>query len=95
VIDAPLPYIMRDTRTNKQRVVFEYLFEFTRQHGYQPSIREMSEHFKLPNPNSIAQYINQLIERRWLGPAPTTGKHTARAVAILRRPDSSPFEGFQ
>lgn len=77
-------------RTPRQIELFEYVFAFTLQHGYQPSVREMGEELRILSPNGIACHLRGLVRKGWIAKGPTQ----SRAIHFLRWPDGSPFEGF-
>ena len=76
--------------TARQAEVFRYLYEFTRDHGYQPSCRELCRVFTAVSPNSANCYFAALAKKGWLA----RGQTQSRAVRFLRRPDGSLFTGF-
>ena len=76
--------------TARQAEVFRYLYEFTRDHGYQPSFRELCLEFHYASPNVVACFFNIMARKGWL----VRGQTQSRAVRFLRRPDGLPFTGF-
>jgi SOS-response transcriptional repressor LexA len=84
--DDPTP------RTPRQIELYEFLYEFTRKNGFQPSRRDMCEALGLTSPNALASMIRGLIEKSWL--APIT-ERSARCLVILRKPSGAPFDGFR
>lgn len=75
--------------TTRQAEVFRYLYEFTRDHGYQPSSRELCVTFQF-RPRAVTGHLYLMARKGWL--AMSEGQ--SRAVRFLRRPDGSPFTGF-
>lgn len=52
--------------TDKQAAVLNYLVEYRRKHGYQPSTREIGDHMGTTSPNSVQQHINLLCDRGFI-----------------------------
>ena len=52
-----------DQLTDKQQAVLDYLIEFTEEHGYQPSFREMMEEFGYASPNGIRCHLLALQQK--------------------------------
>jgi SOS-response transcriptional repressor LexA len=82
-----------DFLTDRQREVYEWIFGFTRRHGYQPTLRDISEHFGFSHQSAAQSYVNALRRKGWVGANP--GGESLRAIAFLRRPDGTPFRGFR
>ena len=87
--------------TGRQREVFEFLWSYTLEHGYQPSYREIMEAFGASSTNGVACHIRALCRKGWVGlvggrpgKAGRTDKSRVRAFNLLRKPDGSPFEGL-
>jgi SOS-response transcriptional repressor LexA len=77
--------------TPAQAVFFTYLFTETAAHGYQPSFRELCEHFGWATPNAVMCHVRALRHKGWIA---ATGRGQSRAFRFLRCPDGSPFRGF-
>lgn len=77
--------------TERQHSMFRLLYETVRDKGYQPSMRELMEVFNIKSPNGIAVQFKAMEKKGYL-----TRPHKKWAkLVILRRPDGSPFTGFQ
>lgn len=77
--------------TPRQMEIFTFIYEYARGHGYQPSWREINEHFGISSPNGLLGSIRSLAAKGWVEPQSCT----ARAIRFLKRPDGAKFEGFQ
>jgi len=65
--------------TEKQQKVLQYLIDFNRENGYQPSIHEIADNFKYKSTNSVDGHL-KAIERK--GFIKRTHK-ISRAIKIL------------
>lgn len=65
--------------TAKQAAVLKYLKDFTRKHGFQPSIREMCDYFGFGSPNAIICHLNALEAKGKL----KTGRGKSRCIEIV------------
>jgi SOS-response transcriptional repressor LexA len=75
--------------TERQAGIFIYLFEFTRIHGWQPSIRDMGEEFSITSPNGIGVHLKALARKGWIE------QHgQQRGLRFLRTPTGGRFCGF-
>jgi SOS-response transcriptional repressor LexA len=68
--------------TERQQAFFLWLWEYTCEHGYQPSYREMSDFLGCTSPNNVRNYLVSLARR-------------SRSIDFLLCPDGTPFRGFQ
>lgn len=76
--------------TDRQRAVFEYLYEFARDNGYQPSVREIAEHFGMDSQMGPFAHFRALTRKGWI----VAAGGNSRSIRFLRRPDGTPFDGF-
>jgi repressor LexA len=76
--------------TDRQAGIFFYLFQFTLQNGYQPSIRELCDEFTINSPNGMMVHLKALARKGWI----SLSGGESRAVRFLRRPDGGKFVGF-
>lgn len=51
------------TLTKKQHAIFQYIKDFTEQHGYAPSYREIAKHFHLNSIATVHKHIKALAAR--------------------------------
>lgn len=75
--------------THGQRDTFLFLYSRARQSGFQPSVVEMMEYFRVSSHHSIHGKLVLLSRKGWLD---QTG--CGRSIRFLRRPDGTPFRGF-
>lgn len=61
--DAPPPV----TLTPIERRVYHYLIDFLAKHTYQPSVREIGRHFRIRSTKSVAEIIDALAEKGFVG----------------------------
>ena len=71
--------------TDRQREVFDFLIDFRREHGFIPSIREISKQFKF-NIKSAHDHLRALSRKGWIKRA---GKGS-RAIALLAPSEENP-----
>jgi SOS-response transcriptional repressor LexA len=76
--------------TEKQAMVYLYIFTTAMECGFQPSLRDVMAHMGVTSPNSIALIINSLeisgfIKRK---------KSEGRCLILKKCPDGRPFTGF-
>jgi repressor LexA len=57
---------MREELTDRQREVYEYLLAFSRENLYQPSHREIADHFGWSSPNAASEHLTALERKGWL-----------------------------
>jgi SOS-response transcriptional repressor LexA len=76
--------------TAKQLRVYEHIFGFTMEHGYQPSFQEVASHFGWSNRNATQCHVEALRLWGFIG----GGTNKSRALRLLRCPDGSKFCGF-
>jgi SOS-response transcriptional repressor LexA len=80
--------------TTRQFSIYESLFEHTRKHGYQPTLRELCKMHGIGSPTAIRGHLLTLMSRGWIE-ATQEPSFSCRAVRFLRRPDGTPFKGFE
>ncbi len=68
--------------TARQKAIFNHMITFTLENLYQPSYRELMEHFEIRSPNGIRIHLKAL-ERKGLIDMSANGE--GRAVRFLRR----------
>lgn len=76
--------------SDRQAGIFLYLFQFTLQNGYQPSIRELCDEFTIAFPNGVMVHLKALARKGWI----SLSGGESRAVRFLRTPDGGKFVGF-
>ncbi len=85
--------------TPRQARILQFILDYTLEHGYQPSMREIQVAMGYSSTtNAIICHLDALIRKGYLGPRHQQGHAggggTARSLKILRLPDGSPFRGF-
>lgn len=81
--------------TGRQMAVFQFVFDFTKKNGYQPTVTEVANKFGINTSAVTTGYYAAFRKKGWIGGATGQGKGRAlRAMKFLRRPDGSPFKGF-
>lgn len=81
--------------TQRQLEIFRLIYESARDRGYQPTVREIGKAFGIRSPNGIHCHTKALVRLGYLRRLNGSGTHANRAWVILRRPDGSPFTGFE
>ena len=72
-----------DGLTDLQFDTLKFIVDHARAKLYQPSVREIADHFGLTSVNSIVQMFKSLERKGWIK---VTGRRS-RAIDILRLPD--------
>jgi len=80
-----------DIATDRQLEIFALIYESARNHGYQPSVRELCDLTGITSPNGIVGHIDALEAKGYV----KADKNAARCLTILRKPDGTPFRGFE
>lgn len=89
---ATKPRSGRDTPLSaRQRAIFDFIVSHAIEHLYQPSLREIADHFGISGVNGVRCHLKLLHQKGWVD---LSGKQS-RAVRILRKPritvDASPI----
>ncbi len=53
----------RSALTEKQKRILETIYQFQREHGYPPSMREIAALVGLRSPSTVKQHMDVLIEK--------------------------------
>ncbi len=77
--------------TDKQMAIFRFIYGMARDHGYQPSVREIGDNFGIASPNGVRSHMLLLAKKGWLG---AQDPPQSRSLILLRNPDGSLFQGF-
>ncbi len=70
-----------DGLTARQREIFDYLVKFTEENGYQPSYREIGQHFGIKSTRAVSDLIEALQRKGYLEKDPSR----ARSVSFTQR----------
>ncbi|MBD3674691.1 MAG: hypothetical protein HUJ26_14300 [Planctomycetaceae bacterium] len=62
----PLAATNQKPLTERQQRVYDYLIEFTLEHGFQPSVREMMAALEIESPNGIVCHLRALHKKGWI-----------------------------
>lgn len=81
---------MPDPLSPMQARLYAYFVAFLMEHGYQPSLADMSEEFKV-SPTCVSVHLSRIAGKGWT----RITTQSARAVQILYWPDGSRFVGMQ
>ena len=65
--------------TKRQRQILDFITDFTNNHGYSPSLREIGKHFGLSSPATIHAHIKNLKDRGFL----KTSYNEARSIELV------------
>jgi repressor LexA len=77
--------------TDRQKQLFDFIWESARDHGFQPSIREIGKTFGISSPHGITCHLSALTNKGWI----ETSDNRSRAIIFLRNPDGTEFRGFE
>jgi SOS-response transcriptional repressor LexA len=58
--------MMKTALTPKQKEVLEYLVQYTFENLYQPSLREMCDHFKMASTNAMSTHLRALVTKEYI-----------------------------
>ena len=70
----------------KQQRILDYISEFSLEHGYPPSVREICAEMELRSPSTVHAHLKKLQEAGYLEPT----EHKSRAPAPVRGPSMVP-----
>ena len=73
---------MRERGAVRQKQILAYLKSYTKEHGYQPTLRETAEHFGFRSSQTVGYHLEQLERAGFITRSGGHGK--ARRVAIHR-----------
>lgn len=82
---TPEPLIAR------QCEVYEHIWDRTCRDGFQPSVRELLDHFGIRGPKAIVDHLRAMERKGWLR---RTDKQN-RSLRFLFTPDGRKFRGFR
>jgi len=70
---------MGNQLTKRQRQILDFISDFSEEHGYAPSIREIGEYFHLSSPATVHVHIKNLKEKGFL----KTDFNEARSIELI------------
>ena len=70
--------------TEKQRGILEYIYAFSQNQGYPPTIREIADRFEI-TPKGAYDHLKAIEKKDYI----KCEKNRSRAIEILRMPDGS------
>ncbi|OGF31208.1 repressor LexA [Candidatus Falkowbacteria bacterium RIFCSPLOWO2_12_FULL_45_13] len=70
---------MGNNLTKRQRQILDFITEFTGDHGYAPSLREIGEHFNLSSPATIHAHLQSLKQKGFI----KSSYNEARSIEII------------
>ena len=70
----------------KQQRILDYISEFSLEHGYPPSVREICAEMELRSPSTVHAHLKKLQEAGYLEPT----EHKSRALAPVSGPSMVP-----
>ena len=68
--------------SDKQQRILEYIKEYSLEHGYPPSVREIGAEMGLRSPTTVHAHLKKLQEAGWLEPS----EHKSRALTPVSGP---------
>lgn len=69
--------------TKRQREILDYIYEYSREYGYPPTIRRIGEHFGIKSPNGVADHLKALERKGEIN----LRANTARGIELLNPPE--------
>jgi len=57
---------MGNNLTKRQRQILDFVNDFTREHGYSPTVREIGEEFNLSSPATVQAHLDNLKDKGFL-----------------------------
>jgi SOS-response transcriptional repressor LexA len=79
--------------TPRQREIYEWIFEFTKDHGYQPTFRQVMSEFGIRSPNGILSFLKVMAKKGWVDRSRDPGD-TNHSIRFLVTPRGRSFQGF-
>lgn len=70
--------------TERQKKILDFIYEFARENGYPPTIRQIGEHFGIRSPNGVADHLKALERKGEIRLA----AGLARGIELLGRPEA-------
>lgn len=71
-----------DELTARQRMIFDFLVEFSQREGYPPTMREIGEFFGIRSTNAVHEHLRALERKGWVERA----EGASRGVRVVRQP---------
>lgn len=68
--------------TARQRMIFDFLVEFSQREGYPPTMREIGEFFGIRSTNAVHEHLRALERKGWVERA----GGASRGVRVMRQP---------
>jgi SOS-response transcriptional repressor LexA len=81
----PRPFVRNDHDTEptvRQRAIFDFIVRHALESLYQPSFREIIDHFGIGSPNGLNCHLKALHQKGWID----LSGGQSRAIRILRKP---------
>jgi repressor LexA len=76
-----------NTRTRRQREVFDYITAFIERHGYEPSYQQIARHFRVASKSGIAKHVAALEAQGLLSRRTENGK-----FSLVPLPEKNPAD---
>lgn len=74
---------MRAPLTDQQNKIYGFIVEYTREHNYPPTIREIMNNFGYKSNNSVVTHLKNLREKGYITNAGRQGHTTARTLQLV------------
>lgn len=74
----------RETLTDRQQLVYEYVWVFRERNGYCPTVRDICRHFGFRSPNSAHGHLRALKRKKWI----EWDAHQARTIRPVEAADA-------
>lgn len=82
---TPMPVVVSAAvdLTDRQREIVEFVAQFTKKHGYCPSVREIRDATELASTSSVHHHLSKLADLGVLARVPNRSRTTLVAVVEL------------
>ena len=81
---------MAEELTDRQKLIFEYIVKFTKEHGFPPSMQEIATHFQFSSLTGVRDHLKALVKKGHL----RKNDNKARALEVVNMPEEEFEDGI-
>lgn len=81
---------MAEDLTERQRLIFDYIVRFTKQHGFPPSLQEIATNFNFSSLTGVRDHLKALVKKGHL----KKSDNKARAIEVVTMPEEIEEDGI-
>lgn len=81
---------MAEDLTERQRLIFDYIVRFTKQHRFPPSLQEIATHFNFSSLTGVRDHLKALVKKGYL----KKSDNKARAIEVVTMPEEIEEDGI-